>query len=79
MSMTWQCKGILSCLSRIIIHFYVPGVHIIIYIIRSNTFNVWHLYSHFSLTAGGFIDTTPGSDHYGKFRVRSEEVRQAIR
>ena len=57
----------------------VSGIDIIIYIIHYNdAFNFWHHYSHFSLTAGGFIDTTPGSDHYGEFRVSSEEVRDRI-
>ena len=50
-------------------------MHIIIRIICSCVFNFWHLYSNFSLSAGGFIETTAGSDHYGKFKVSSEEVR----
>ena len=28
------------------------------------------------LTAGGYIDTTPGSDHFGKIRVLANDVRQ---
>ena len=31
-----------------------------------------------SLTARGFIDTTAGSDHYGKFSVAANEVRHGI-
>ena len=67
MSTTLQCKLWLSI------------IHVVVHITRSYQFNFWHLYSYFSLTAGGFIDTTPGSDHYGKFRVSSEVVRQTIR
>ena len=31
-----------------------------------------------SLTAGGFIDTTPGSTNYGKFTVGAESVSKLI-
>ena len=34
--------------------------------------------SYISLTARGFIDTTAGSDHYGKFSVSADEVRNGI-
>ena len=59
--MTWQCEYILL------------DVRYICYIIL---FYILFIPSDFSLLAGGFIDTLPGSDSYGKFRVSSEEVRQ---
>ena len=35
-------------------------------------------FRQFSLTAGGFIDSTVGSENYGEFGVGADKVRNVI-